>query len=290
MLNSNMQQLTLFGIEQTKIMNVSKVNQLSPFRYPGGKTWLVPDFINWIRSVQFKPDNLIEPFAGGGIISLSVAYYKLAEKCIMIEKDEDVASVWKTILYGDYKWLINQIKCINLTTEKAREIMSTPSNNLHEQAFKTIIKNRGCHGGIMADGSGLVKHGENGKGVLSRWYPDTLVNRIKTIVSLKERLEFYEGDAFEYLSKYSKHEANIFFVDPPYTASRKKAGKRLYRYSEINHEKLAQMLEDIKGKFMLTYDFDENIISLANKYGFNYQKVPMKGTHNSLRYELLIFN
>ncbi len=290
MLKQKMKQLTLFGVEQTQIMNVAKVKQLSPFRYPGGKTWLVPDFIDWLQPLPLKPEIFIEPFTGGGIISLSVAYYQLADKCIMIEKDEDVASVWKTILYGDWEWLINQIKSINLTTKTAKEVINTPAKSNEEKAFKTILKNRVCHGGIMANGSGFVKHGENGKGVLSRWYPDTLVNRIKTIVSMKDRLEFYEGDAFDYISDYSDYENAVFFVDPPYTASRKKAGARLYRYSEIDHENLFVMLKNIKGKFMLTYDFDEIIINLAEKNNFVYNKVPMKGTHHSLRYELLIFD
>jgi hypothetical protein len=82
----NTQQLTLLGGEQTKIVNVAKVRQLSPFRYPGGKTWLVPEFLGWLQSLSYKPKYLLEPFAGGGIISLSTAYYRLAGKCIMVEK------------------------------------------------------------------------------------------------------------------------------------------------------------------------------------------------------------
>lgn len=286
----NMQQLALFGQGQPRIVNVSKVKQLSPFRYPGGKTWLVPDFLRWLQALSYRPQCLIEPFAGGGIISLSAAYYRLVDKCVMIEKDEDVASVWKTILYGDWKWLVSQIQSINLTPDKAREVINAPSDSCEEIAFKTIVKNRVCHGGIMAHGSGLLKYGENGKGVLSRWYPRTLAKRITTIVAMKDRLEFAEGDAFDHIPVYKNNERVCFFVDPPYTASKKKAGRRLYRYSEIDHDRLSLMLREAKGKFMLTYDYDEAIINLAEKYGFNYQKIPMRGTHNSIRYELIISN
>jgi len=286
----NMQQLTIFGDEQAEIVNVAKVKQLSPFRYPGGKTWLVPGFFRWLQSLSYKPKYLLEPFAGGGIISLSAAYYGLVDKCIMIEKDEDVASVWKTILYGDWEWLVGQIQSINLTAETAMNIINAPADSCEESAFKTILKNRIFHGGIMANGSGLLKYGENGKGILSRWYPDTLAKRIKTIVSIKNRLDFYEGDGFDYIKEYGDNEKICFFVDPPYTASKKKAGKRLYRYSELDHDRLSRMLNNVKGKFMLTYDYDEAIINLAEKHGFNYKKIPMKGTHNSIRYELIISN
>jgi DNA adenine methylase len=286
----NMQQSTVFGDEHLEIVNVAKVKQLSPFRYPGGKTWLVPSFLRWLQSLSCKPEYLVEPFAGGGIISLSTAYYGLLDKCVMVEKDEDIASVWKTILYGDWERLIDQIQSINLTVETARKIINAPSDNCGEMAFKTILKNRVCHGGVMANGSGLLKYGENGKGILSRWYPDTLAKRINTIVSIKDRLNFFEGDAFDYIQEYGNDEKTCFFVDPPYTASKKKAGKRLYRYSEVDHDRLSRMLKNVKGKFMLTYDYDEAIINLAEKYGFNYKKIPMKGTHNSIRYELIISN
>lgn len=284
------QQFTIYQDNQPEIVNVAKVKQLSPFRYPGGKTWLVPGFQKWLLSLSFRPKYLVEPFAGGGIISLSAAYYGLVDKCIMIEKDEEVASVWKTIIYGDWKWLAKKIMTFDLTPETAKKIIDSSPVTCEEMAFRTILKNRVYHGGILANGSGMLKYGENGKGILSRWYPNTLANRIKTIVSLKNRLEFHEGDAFDYIPYYANHQETVFFVDPPYTASKKKAGKRLYRYSEINHDNLFAILKEIKGKFMLTYDYDENIIAFANKYGFAYKKIPMKGTHLSLRHELMISN
>lgn len=285
-----MQQPALFGHKKPEIVNVAKVKQLSPFRYPGGKTWLVPRFVNWLQSLPYKPDYLVEPFAGGGIISLSAAYHGLVDRCIMIEKDEDVASVWETILYGDWEWLANQIETFNLTPDTAKIIIETPANSVAESAFKTILRNRVNHGGILANGTGMLKYGEAGKGILSRWYPETLSKRIKTIAAMKNRIEFHRGDAFDYIRRYSENETATFFVDPPYTASKKKAGKRLYRYSKLDHESLFAMLKEVKGKFMLTYDFDENILNLVEKNGFNCCKVPMKGTHLSVRYELIILN
>jgi len=276
--------------KQSEIVNVAKVNQLSPFRYPGGKTWLVPWFLKWIHSLGFKPTCLVEPFAGGGIISLSAAYYDLVDKCFMIEKDEDVASVWKTIFYGDWEWLVNRIISFELTLESANEILSSTAKNCEEMAFKTVIKNRIYHGGVLANGSGMLKFGEKGKGILSRWYPNTLAKRIKTIASMKDKIIFCEGNAFNFIPDFADNENVIYFVDPPYTASKKKAGKRLYRYYEIDHNELFLMLKNIKGKFLLTYDLDENVVSLAEKHNFNYQIIPMTGTHLSLRYELIILN
>ena len=60
-----------------KPVNVASIPQRSPFRYPGGKTWFVPVFRNWIKNHYPKPKILIEPFAGGGIISLTALFENL---------------------------------------------------------------------------------------------------------------------------------------------------------------------------------------------------------------------
>ncbi|MDP8791430.1 DNA adenine methylase, partial [Serratia marcescens] len=45
--------------------NVAQVRQLSPFRYPGGKTWLVPEVRKWLMASKVTPSVFVEPFAGG---------------------------------------------------------------------------------------------------------------------------------------------------------------------------------------------------------------------------------
>ena len=78
--------------DASKPINVASVPQRSPFRYPGGKTWLVPYIRSWLSQANQKPKEFIEPFVGGGIISLTVAAEHLAEHVVMMELDEDVSS------------------------------------------------------------------------------------------------------------------------------------------------------------------------------------------------------
>src|SRR5438093_13720090 len=87
-----------------KAVNVASVPQRSPFRYPGGKTWLVPYLRRWARSLPRKPGYLIEPFAGGGIISLTALFESLVERVLMVELDEQVAAVWQSIIDGEGAW------------------------------------------------------------------------------------------------------------------------------------------------------------------------------------------
>jgi len=274
--------------ETSKPVNVASVPQRSPFRYPGGKTWFVPTFREWMRQLNPKPTILIEPFAGGGIISLTALFESLVEKVIMVELDADVAAVWQIIVDGQSGWLANRILEFEVTRENViKELAKTP-RNAKQRAFLTILKNRMFHGGILAEGSGLIKHGENGKGLRSRWYPETLAKRLAHLHMMKDRIEFRSADGLKIITEHAQDADACFFIDPPYTAGGKKAGKRLYRYYDIDHEHLFSICEQIKGDFLMTYDNADEVITLAHKHHFQMRLVSMKNTHHATMDELVI--
>ena len=109
-------QLLLFNTEEPKspsgIVNVASVPQRSPFRYPGGKTWLIPTVKRWLMQDLLKVNHLIEPFAGGGIVSLTAAFEKLALMITMVEMDEEISAVWEVILNGKNEWLAKYLLSI----------------------------------------------------------------------------------------------------------------------------------------------------------------------------------
>jgi len=279
-----MQQLTLFHYEPpAKPVNVATVPMRSPFRYPGGKTWFVPYVRKWLKT--FGEDiELIEPFAGGGIVGLTAAFENLAKKTIMVEKDEDIAAVWRTILGGQGRWLAEQIINFEINTQNIKAVLNEHPTSLRHRAFITILKNRLHHGGILAHGAGLIKNGENGKGLRSRWYPGTLKKRINDIAVVKSKIKFIQGDGLEIIEKNLDRNDVVFFIDPPYT----KAGRRLYKYHEIDHEKLFDLVDHINGDFLITYDDAPEIRALALQRGFVVEKVLMKTTHHLKKYELVI--
>lgn len=284
-----MQQLSLFeNTYSDRIINVASVPQRSPFRYPGGKTWLVPRIRQWLSSLQWQPQKFIEPFAGGGIVSLTVAFEQLANHVTMIEIDEQVAAVWQTILIGNGVGLADKIANFDFSLSSVENILSNNSLNLEDKAFQTILKNRINRGGILAIGAGKIKNGENGKGIKSRWYPETLKQRIINIVAIQDRITFIHGDGMEFLAENAAISPAVFFIDPPYTAGFKKAGSRLYNYSEIDHEKLFKIASSLAGEFLMTYNDAEEIRFLAKKYGFATATVAMKNTHHAKMTELLI--
>jgi DNA adenine methylase len=286
-----MEQLGFWEVQVSpKVVNVASVPQRSPFRYPGGKTWFVPRVRQWLKSLPAQSKLFIEPFAGGAIIGLTVAFEKLADSVVLVEKDEQVAAVWQTIINteGGAEWLAERIINFKPTPDSVKTLLASETSLVRDLAFKTIIQNRVSHGGILADGAGLLKNGENGKGILSRWYPATLKRRILNIATVRNEIKFIKGDAFQQVNKNLDSPDAVFFVDPPYTASKKKAGSRLYKYHQVDHEKLFELMSKVKGDFLMTYDDAEEVRDLAQKYYFETRLVSMTNTHNATMTELVI--
>ncbi|MEK6754963.1 MAG: DNA adenine methylase [Bacteroidota bacterium] len=278
------EQLALFGPTRPKIINVASVPQRSPFRYPGGKTWLIPYVRQWLSSCQSADKQLIEPFAGGGVVSLTSVAEKRVREALMVELDEDVAAVWQTILSDDAEWLAHRITSFSVTHSSVESVLRRNPTSVRQKAFAVLLKNRVSHGGILAKGAGLLKHGENGKGLLSRWYPKTLRYRILDIQNYKERLKFLQADGLKVLRDNAGRTDAIFFIDPPYTVT----GKRLYRYSDVNHSELFNVASTVQGAFLMTYDNADEIKELALMHRLHIAAIPMKGTHHAEKTELLI--
>ena len=281
------------------IVNVASVPKLSPFRYPGGKTWFVPYIRRWLDPAVRRKHNLsptqpahfIEPFLGGGSISLTVAGEKLVSNTVMAEIDRDVAAVWFIMLNPENAaWLASRIVTYMPTPENVAYLLSENPATVSERAFQTIVRNRVNRGGILAPGAGQLKFGEAGKGILSRWYPDTLAQRIRRVASLHDRLTFRHEDGFIVLTEYAENAQAVFFLDPPYTAGKngKRAGRRLYAHNELDHKRLFDLAQQLQGDFLMTYDDTQEVRDLARFHEFDTRLVPMKTTHHAHTMELLI--
>lgn len=240
--------------------------------------------------MQPQPALLIEPFCGGGITALSAVQQHLVRKALMVELDPDVAAVWTACLGGDAERLAKAIMEFPLGKPAVEALLaSTPSDTV-QRALRTIVVNRVNRGGIMAPGAGLLKTGENNRGLASRWYPETLAARVCFIGSLREQIEFRHGDAFEVIREYCERPDVAFFVDPPYTAGKNRAGARLYLHNEIDHPALFAIMGEVAGNLVLTYDVDAEVIKLAQDNALTVLKVPMRTTHHRQKYELVISN
>jgi DNA adenine methylase len=230
---------------------------------------------------------LVEPFGGGGVVSLTAVNESLAKRAVIIEMDPAVASVWTAMLNGEAKWLCNQIKTFKPTRTKVLLELGRRVRSLRSRAWVTLLRNRVSHGGLIAPGAGLLKKGEGGNGLKSRWYPETLSKRIEDIHALKPQIRFTETDGLAWLARYGRRkgkDATAYFIDPPYS----QAGKRLYEYGEINNRKLFRIAAGLRGRILMTYDDTAEIRKLSREFGLKYRRVPMRSRHHITKNELLI--
>ncbi|MCL4535964.1 MAG: DNA adenine methylase [Bacteroidetes bacterium] len=268
----------------SQIINVSTVPHRSPFRYPGGKTWLVPYVRRWLASLPYRPSELIEPFAGGAIVSLTALFEKYVDRVTLVEMDEDVGSVWNVVLNGAGPRLADDLATFKVSTDTVKHLLSQPSSSVYHRALATIVKNRVQRGGILAPGASMMKSGEDGRGISSRWYPATLRRRILDIVRLKDAINFIQGDGLAVLSDNAARRDVVYYIDPPYTV----AGRRLYAHSEVDHNRLFKLASELSGDFLMTYDACDAVRNLADRYCLQIHEVPMKSTHHRIKHELLI--
>ena len=203
---------------------------------------------------------------------------------VFSELDVDVAATWETMLNGEANWLAKEITSFRMNRKNVEKIIAQTPIAKRRRAFRCILRNRTARGGVIADGAGLIREGEDGNGVGSRWYAETLGRRIRAISSLREKLKFTQSDGFALIRKHIRSKRAVFFVDPPYT----KAARRLYNHWEIDHEKLFELLRRAKGNVLMTYDDTAEIRSLAAKHGFYIKRISMRTTHHQTKRELMI--
>lgn len=270
-----------------KVVNVASVPQRSPLRYPGGKTWLIPEIRNWLFRLDRRPETFIEPFAGGAIASLTAVLERYVDRAILCEIDPELSVLWRC-LFREPEPLAKQVERFVPSPANVQAVFADDTERELDLAFKTLLRNRINRGGIIAKGASAMNKGENGNGLASRWYPKTIAERIRAIAKFADQFEFMQGDGLNLIDRYRHDGSVVFFIDPPYTAAGKRAGKRLYTFNEIEHESLFQLMSAVQAPFMMTYDENPEVIDMARRRGFHLAKVAMKNTHHAVMYELLI--
>ena len=222
-------------------------------------------------------------------MSLTAVMENLVEHCVMLDLDPDVAAFWHAVL-REGETLAQRVEAFQPTRERVEALMQTVPVSILDHGFRTLVLNRTRRSGILAPGAALIRRGEKGQGLLSRWYPDTLARRIRAIQPFAARIAFAQGDAMSLLPPllHGWGRRVALFVDPPYTAGGKRAGQRLYAHHELDHERLFDLLACDGGSFLLTYDAAPAIEKLVIHHGFHAVRVAMKNAHHVHVPELVI--
>lgn len=268
-------------------VNVSQVPQRSPFRYPGGKTWLIPTLRRWLNNLPVaQRKHFIEPFAGGASASLLAVMENFSDTAFFAELDGEVARVWNNVLSANGCELAERVEGFKISKATANRLFAHAANGaeLSEKALAVLVRNRIQRGGVLAPGAGRIKSGENEKGISSRWYPETISKRLTAIHAARERLSFTNEDGFELLKRFQSDSEAVAFIDPPYFTE----AKRLYSHWQIEHRTLFAVLKEFRGDFLLTYDDAPLVRTWIEEFGYQAIAVKVKTTHHTKKRELLI--
>ena len=203
-------------ILSNQVVNVSSVPQRSPLRYPGGKTWLVPQIRNWLASLPQRPNLFVEPFAGGATASLTAVMDGLVDNAVLCEIDPEMSNLW-TRIFEDADELAARVERFVPTPSNVRCAFGKESLDEFDLAFNTLLKNRINRGGIIAKGASKMNNGENGKGLASRWYANTIAERIRAIGRHASRFDFVQDDGLNLVERYKDKQDATFFIAPPHT-------------------------------------------------------------------------
>ncbi|MGG4212651.1 DNA adenine methylase [Paenibacillus sp. FSL L8-0638] len=246
---------------------------LSPLRYPGGKTQLYKFVKNVIEQNDISRPIYVEPFAGGAGLAIELLLKGDVDSIIINDFDKAIYSFWSCVLY-DTDNLINLIEStpINLIEwEKQKGIYNSRDDySTLELGFATFFLNRTNHSGIIKGGP--ISRDDQAKYKLDcRFNKIDLINKIRRIASVKEKVNLYNHDAVYFINRilpnFPDNRLFIFF-DPPYY----KQGKNLYTnfYGHDDHKELCYAIKGItQSNWITTYDFNENIAEL-------YEDLPTK--------------
>lgn len=262
--------------------NVSQVPIYSPLRYPGGKSRWFPFVKRWLQHAN--PDVLVEPFAGGAHMGLAAGLEGWTEVVYLAEKDDYVRSFWSVVLSPQGYQMAREVRNIRtMTPELVNYFLKHKDEGSYMQAMALLIHNRASRGGILAEGSGLMNEGENGNGLDSRWYPDSLADRIEKITDCFRRFTMW-ADGERLIENTSSRSNFAFFLDPPYNET----GGRLYEHGHFNPRRLFELAHNLKGDFLITYSDNDEVRYVASGYGMEVAELAVSSTHHTKNKELLI--
>jgi len=254
-----------------------KQGLLSPLRYPGGKRKLAAYIAEAIQKNDLHPRLFVEPFAGGASISLYLLEQGLVDQIALGEKDELVVAFWKTVFY-DHEWLVEQIEMINPTLDLWIKFRQSEPQTDREKALKCLFLNRTSFSGILNHTAGPLggRKQTSQYPINCRFYSQTIINRIKNLAALADRVRFIQGGDWEETTSRAKKEGFkerevFFYFDPPFYLK----AERLYRYwfNNDSHQYLHDQMSKMNSYYILSYDAAQPIIEMYCSNGSEANRV-----------------
>jgi DNA adenine methylase len=259
--------------KENKITPISKMNNISPLRYPGGKTRACKKLETIIMDNFVISDfnNIVSPFFGGGSFEFYIQNnYGL--NIISNDKFVPLYNFWNICKHDNENLCKTLISKLNLVDKNhfnyLRNNIIGENDKLTQSIMYFIINRCSFSGATLSGGFSL----ESSK----KRFTKSSVDRIKNLNLTN--FTIYNLDFEEFINN-NVSEENLIFLDPPYYLEKKSKlyGKNGDMHDTFDHLKLYHCLSKIKN-WVMTYnncDYikllykDFKIIETSWSYGMN---------------------
>lgn len=235
---------------------------VSPLRYPGGKTRACKIIENVILQhfdiTSF--DTIISPFFGGG----SFEFYMQNKYGIMLivnDKFTPLYNFWKQVKINK-AILCEELREIKAVSKEQfiayRKTIMDLQANILQQATQYFVINRCSFSGSTLSG-GFSEEASRKR------FTQSSINRIEALDLTN--IEIYNEDFYDFVNTYTPIEKALLFLDPPYYLESKSKlyGNNGDLHEGFNHNLLFELLTT-KKNWVLTYNNCEYIRNLYKDY------------------------
>jgi DNA adenine methylase len=222
------------------------------------------------RVLKLIPEHktYVEPFIGGGAVYFAK---EPSEREVINDLDTDLIYAYKalaTLKDRDFPTNLDSVGKIQRFYDNAP---NTKANKL----IKFIVRSCNGFGGIPSD---------------TFYKPSNPYAKLKWIDYYQERMENTKilNESYEKVIKKYDSPSAFFYLDPPYENS-----ENLYADSVIDYEAMRELLDGVKGRWLLSINDSSKIRKVFAGYkirGFTLKAAGNKGIGDKPRRELLISN
>lgn len=268
---------------------------LSPLRYPGGKSKLSP-LLRYIieNRVENNITTYIEPFAGGAGVALDLLFSETVDNIIINDYDKAIYSFWRAVTESPSKF-IKTIQERPVTIEewyRQKEIYNTQKDKYSfELGFATFFLNRTNRSGIINAGP-IGGYEQNGNYLIdARYNKDALIKKINQIKKYKSKIKIYNKDIRRFIELviYTQNNNSFVYFDPPYYLK----GKELYKnfFLPKDHKEIKNsIINKVHCPWVMTYDNEISIAEIYKDYCIKKYDLMYSLANKGKASELIIFS
>jgi DNA adenine methylase len=254
----------------------------SPFRYPGGKSKMIPIIMEYLEPLLENENEFCDVFTGGGSVALAVAEKYPNLNIILNDKDTWIYSFWDVVSGKSTQYLDDLLKLIEtpVTIELFNQLNDQEDDSILGSAYRALFFNRACFSGIVKKKDNKVLSSPiGGRQQLSKYKVNCRYNSKKLqskIIKINKLLSGRTQVLNQDINDYLIDATCPVYCDPPYFL----AGEELYsEYMKLKeHMMMADLLKKRKPNWILSYDDapiirelykDNKVIDLAARYSIN---------------------